>query len=56
MLTNKDVVRLNELYEKATNLYLDKTDFNPSDWLIDEGEDEEYASLVRKDYDEKESN
>ena len=50
MLTDKEVDRLHELYDKAINYYLDKTDFNPSDWLIDKGEDEEYASLVRKDY------
>lgn len=52
MISDKEADRLNELYEKAVSFYLDKTDFNPSDWLIDEGEDEEYASLVRRDYEE----
>lgn len=48
MLTAKEIDRLNELYEKAIRFYLDKTDFNPNEWLM-EHEAEEYAKLVRKD-------
>ena len=48
MLTAKEIDRLNELYDEAVNWYLEKTDFNPSDWLS-KVEGKEYADLVDKD-------
>ena len=48
MLTGKQIDRLNELYEQAVNFYLDKMDFNPSDYLCPT-ESHEYARLVKKD-------
>lgn len=48
MLTDKEMDRLEELYEQAVVFYLDKTDFNPSDYL-DEEEAEEYADLAERD-------
>jgi len=48
MLAAKEIDRLNSLHEKAIRFYLDKTDFNASDWLI-EPESKEYAHLVKKD-------
>jgi hypothetical protein len=48
MLTAKEIDRVEALHEKAIRFYLDKTDFNASDWLI-EPESLEYAELVRKD-------
>ena len=53
MLEAKEIDRLNSLYEQAVKRYLDKTDFNPSDWLP-VGEDEEYADLVKKDEEDQE--
>ena len=46
MLTDKEFKRLAELEEKATTNYLERSDFNPSDWLDDE-ESEEYSLLVQ---------
>jgi hypothetical protein len=37
--------RFEELYEKAVRRYLDKTDFNPTDWL-EPKEQEEYLELM----------
>jgi hypothetical protein len=37
--------RYQELYDKAVRRYLDKSDFNPSDWL-DEEEAKEYSRLA----------
>ena len=45
MLTDKEFKRLAELEEKATTNYLERSDFNPSDWLDDE-ESLEYVALV----------
>ena len=45
MLTDKEFKRLVELEEKATTNYLERSDFNPSDWLDDE-ESLEYVALV----------
>lgn len=53
MLENtNDVERMNELYEKAVSYYLDKTDFNASDWL-DEEESLEFTDLINKDCEEE---
>jgi hypothetical protein len=46
MLTDKEFKRLVELEEKATTNYLERSDFNPSEWLDDE-ESEEYSLLVQ---------
>jgi hypothetical protein len=48
MLTKKEEKRMEELYTKARNYYLYKTDFNASDWLEEE-ESLEFAELVNKD-------
>lgn len=52
-LTGIEEDRLIKLEDEAINYYLDKTDFNPSDWL-DEEEAKEYTELVKKQYDEEE--
>jgi hypothetical protein len=46
-LTKKEIKRMDDLYEKAVSFYLDKTDFNASDWLEEE-ESLEFAVLVEK--------
>jgi hypothetical protein len=48
MLNKKEIKRLLQLEEQATSLYLDKTDFNVSDWL-DYKEAKEYRKLIKKD-------
>lgn len=48
VLTKKEFDRQNELYEKAVARYLDKTDFDASEWLSDE-EADEYVNLVKKE-------
>lgn len=45
ILKEAKIDRLDELYEQAVARYLDKTDFNPADWL-DGDEPEEYAKLA----------
>ena len=52
MLTKQEAKRINELYEKARDLYLDKTDFNASDWL----EEKESLEFVLEQLDKKDTN
>lgn len=47
MITPKELKRLNQLDEIATRKYLDKTDFDPCEWL-DEGDQMEWLQLMRK--------
>ena len=47
-LTKKEIKKLDDLYEKAVNRYLDKTDFNPTDWL-NEKEQKEFNILLQKE-------
>jgi len=51
MLNAKEIDRMNALYENAVSWYLDKTDFNPCDWM-DEKEAQEYEKLLDKDEEE----
>ena len=51
MLNRQQVKRLNELYEQAVSRYLDKTDFNASDWLDDDVR-LEFCELVNIDTNE----
>lgn len=48
VLTKKELKRYNELYEKATNYYLDKTDFDATEWLSDD-EANELQQLIDKE-------
>ena len=48
MLTNKEINRMDELEQEAVSWYLDKTDFNPADWM-DKADAKEYVSLIKKD-------
>jgi len=48
MLTAKEIDRFQQMYEDAVSHYLDKTDFNPSDWMS-EKEAIEYEELLEKD-------
>ena len=47
-LSKKELKRMNELYEEAVARYLDKTDFNVSDWL-DEKESLEFTELITRE-------
>lgn len=51
LLTDAEWTRMYSLYEKAVSQYLNKTDFNVSDWLSDK-EGDEYSNLVKKQYGE----
>jgi hypothetical protein len=48
LLTVEQSERMNELYEKAIARYLDKTDFDVTQWLSDE-EANEYCALLDAD-------
>ncbi len=48
LLTKKECKRYNELYDKAINRYLDKTDFDVCEWLI-KNESEELQRLMDKE-------
>jgi hypothetical protein len=48
MLSAKEIDRLNSLYDQAVNRYLDKSGFNPSDWLGNK-ESLELTELIVKD-------
>lgn len=48
MLTDKEIERLNNLYDQAVGNYLNKTDFNPADWLEEE-ESLEISELIAKE-------
>lgn len=47
-LTRKELNRYNELYDKAVVLYLDKTDFDATEWLNTK-ESEELGRLINKE-------
>ena len=48
MITKKEIKKLDELYQRAIDRYLDKTDFDLTDWL-DEDEKREYQRLHFKE-------
>lgn len=47
LLTKKELKRADILYEAAVNRYLDKTDFDPCEWLS-ESDALEYDNLIKK--------
>ena len=48
LLTKKELERYEELYQKAINYYLDKTDFDACEFL-ELKESEELANLMKKE-------
>lgn len=47
-MTIKEKERFEELAEKAREIFLSNSDYNPEDWLDDEKEREEYIVLLQK--------
>lgn len=43
-MTNKQIERFTELGDKAREVYIENSDFNPEDWL-DKNEVDEYINL-----------